>query len=123
MYSDQHAERACGKLGRRLADPASIDEGDLFVACLLAIGCARTCRQEEFVLHMKGFIAILAHLSGRQSHTFFMFWPLARDEMLLEAYEYFSFCDDVVGLLSEATIRFLGPNIFQQRQKYENELR
>ena len=98
----QYYGRALKALKRKLSDPASVDEGDLFAIALLAMWSGNMCMDDEFQWHTRGFIAMMDHLTHKastdtSSNRLSIFWPMARDELILHAYDVSS--DSGVGII------------------------
>lgn len=116
----QHVDITIRELSRKLSNPSTIDEGDIFVSYLLAVwyGDGDSAAIE---VHVRGLLALMRHLS--QNPAFFMspmapFWALIRDEMLWltrKSADCSWIYQDFRDILGQKTIL--------QRQKYEEELR
>ena len=119
----RHMDIVFGELGRKLSNPMELDEGDIFVAYLLAIwsGDMDPATRE---IHLKGVVAMMRQMSKRMGGVEFSrsplapFWALLRDEVLLLTRKSIN-CNDFCQEFRD----ILGPKTIQQRQLYENELR
>jgi hypothetical protein len=81
-YADveRYSGLACQLLLRKPS--TTLDEGDLFAACLLAFLSAMYDNPPEFRFYLHRFIAIMKDLgqqSGEKQMHFVLFWSLARD--------------------------------------------
>ena len=88
----RHANFACSALRRKLNDPTTLDEGDLFVSFILAQWGA--ANEDSVVLrsNMLGFTLIMKQLSDRaggniSSYQLAVFWPLARDYLQVSLFD------------------------------------
>jgi hypothetical protein len=112
-------------LTRTLSYPNQVDEGDIFVAYLLAMWSRRYSHYfENFEVHVKGVLAIMRHLSQKSransTSAAAPLWRLIRDELLWKTE------DDnwhLANRLSQEFRGVLGPKTVQQRQSYEDQLR
>ena len=83
--SVQHLEHiilATQALGRKLANPSTLDEGDLFLSCLIALGTVEPANETN----SSGFIVVMRHLNDRvggalEKYHYTLFWSLARDTL------------------------------------------
>lgn len=117
----QHVDIAYGVLRRRLANPVDVDEGDIFVAYMLALWSGQidlaACET-----HINGVLAIMRHVSGKlgalADSCMAPFWAFLRDEIIWltrASNKSFRLCHEFRELL--------GPKTVQQRHSYEIELR
>lgn len=116
-----HLQYAIQALGQKLTDPRNVDEGDLFVSCLLARcgSFAEEDREQMIFANLNGFVAIMKHLfmmveGDIDRYPLAVLWPLARDELgSIEAefdYPDLRFWD--------ASCQILGLPTFQQTNAY-----
>ena len=76
---------AFSALREKLNDPASLNEGDLFVACLLGAFSAVDRDLRSLHANMTGYALIMKHLADRvggniKTYPLSVFWPIARNE-------------------------------------------
>lgn len=90
-----HVDQAIRELRRKLRDPNNIDEGDLFLSCLLARcgSYAEQDREQMICANSRGFVSIMRHLFNRvqgaiDHYPLAIFWPLARDFLGIVESEY-----------------------------------
>src|SRR5271170_1988600 len=80
--SVQHLEHiilATQALGRKLANPSTLDEGDLFLSCLITLSTLEPTNDPN----LSGFMAIMHHLNDRvggalEKYHYTLFWCFAR---------------------------------------------
>ena len=78
---EHHCLLACRAIRGRTVE--TIDEGDLFAACLLTYIACQKRDSSGFRVHVYGLIAIIkAMIERRTESTYMVFWPLARDLVL-----------------------------------------
>jgi hypothetical protein len=83
--SAQHLEHiilATQALGRKLANPSTLDEEDLFLSCLIALSTVEPTNDPN----LSGFMAVMRHLNDRvggalEKYHYTLFWSLARDTL------------------------------------------
>src|SRR5271170_1341910 len=120
--SVQHLEHiilATQALGRKLANPNTLDEGDLFLSCLIALGTVEPTNETNSY----GFMAIMRHLSDRvggalEKYHYTLFWSLARDTLGLYLEEGFGTARDFWW----ASGRLLGPPNLDTVLSYQSAL-
>jgi len=108
------------ELRHKLTDPKTLDEGDLFTSCLIAI--AGESDLESRVINVRGFTAILQHLlqearGAISSYQLAIFWPLARDLLEEMAATTGMDMDEV-----EPIRLMLGPKTFKSYHAYIDTL-
>jgi hypothetical protein len=128
----EYAGRSVLALNRRLKS-GTVDEGDLFAIALLATPI-HIIGPTEFITHMKGFLALLKHVSqdaesNRERYPLQMLWPFVRDELILFGYEYLSpgnydriTEDEMFCCLTQASLDTGSIKGFQERQEYQGLL-
>jgi hypothetical protein len=96
---------ATQELRRKLANPQTLDEGDLFLSCLIALSTV----EPTSAPNLYGFIAVMRHLNDRvggalEKYDYKIFWALARDVLGFrmatsagETLEYWSASGQVLG--------------------------
>ena len=116
----EHLEVAYRAQISRLDHPDSVDEGDLFVAYLLAMGAVG--RLGNFEAHANGVISIMKHLCQRRLDDYLLspFWYLIRDDILWVA-DYFPE-KGLVDNLADKFRQHIGHKKIDQRQNYVAEL-
>jgi len=119
--------RAVEALRFKLQNPTSIDEGDLFAVALLAMWAGNMCLDTDYTKHVHGFLSLMKHLSGNTDNQLAVFWPMARDEIILHAYDLSSetgegIVNSVTHTLCRSTHDVGGPEVLQQRQDYMTAL-
>jgi hypothetical protein len=127
-----HYERAIQAIRHKLDNPSSIDEGDLFAVALLGMSTACFCMDTEFRVHVQGFFALSQFLSdnvgGNLAHyPMAVFWPMARDQLILHAYELesdkeASIIDNITQTLCRDPPETTGQEVFSTRQSYQSML-
>lgn len=126
--------RALTSLTRKLENPRSIDEGDLFCAAILAQWSLKTGDREKFDRHAGGVLAIMKFLSEKEknrafSSVFRTLWPLVRDQITTAAeFRHYgtlrglgrSF-QSVEGLYRDFRL-ILGPKTIEQRYHFCDQI-
>ena len=119
--------RAVEALRFRLLNPESIDEGGLFAVALLAMWAGNMCLDTDYIKHVHGFLSLMKYLSRKPDNKLAVFWPMARDEIILHAYDLSSETGDgivnsVTHTLCRSTHEVGGAEALQQRQDYMTAL-
>ena len=121
---EEYHRRATQSLQRKLNDPPSIEEGDLFAVSLLAMWASCHRMNDRFTAHTRGFTALMNHLRQNTPpmlSTLSVFWPMARDEIILHAYDLE--LDSEGGIANDlCSNAFTGDEAFQERQEYQHAL-
>lgn len=117
LHADVFIQRACGVLKQRLNKLPVLDEGDLFVTCLLAM-----CEPEEPFVHLQGFISFVKFLFEKSrgdlaSYTLSAFWQAAGDELVYSIWRGYvepSVKNCIIAQLSEAFQKVFGNTSFRK---------
>jgi hypothetical protein len=126
----QHASEACRRLRKKLDRPDAVDEGDFFLACLLALWSVSHCKEKNvakdtFRRHLQGCFAIMKHLSDRargrvQSYRLAAFWPLARDILYCYGVKHvWQLGDEEHESVCQEFRQVMGPELYQQPVTYQ----
>jgi hypothetical protein len=118
--SVQHLEHiilATQALGRKLANPSTLDEGDLFLSCLITLGTVEPANETN----SSGFIAVIRHLNDRvggalEKYHYTLFWSLARDTLGSSLEQWFGQAMDFWW----ASGRLLGPPNLETVLSYQS---
>jgi hypothetical protein len=118
-----HVDKATNALRGNLTDPTTVDDGDLFVAFLLALWYLDSpidTIRESAETHVEGTVALMKHLSEKDAHSkspLRLLWLLIRDEIVRQI-SYGNHC------LSELVLhKILECRLSGSRQSYINLLR
>lgn len=144
--STRYINQACQTLRRKLDDPGTVDEGDLFCAFLVAMWYENESFKGHnpyaaaaFATNAEGVLAIMQHLFTTRNDEFLtspfaVFWPFMRDEILRSTYEsiqnkmrfvenqYYSLQSDRRDTLFRQFSQLLGPSTLEQRWLYQQAL-
>ena len=120
-----HSNRAFQELRRKISSP-TLDEADLFAACLLACLSRYEQNLDKFCIHVGGFMLIMEELVRKAkasggSNTFSMLWPLGRD-LILKSSQQVPKASEYVLQFCTSSVALLGNQSFLCRSEYTKEI-
>jgi hypothetical protein len=122
--AEYHSDRASRELRRKTS--ATLDEGDLFAACLLTCVSRYHHDLNSFCIHLGGFTVIMEELAKKakvngERNTLSILWPLGRDLILWSSTEVPKASEHVLDFCIKSHTT-LGNQSFWCRSEYTKEV-